>query len=163
MLDLRGIRRRMLPGWHHAANDDGQSVAEVAITLSVMLILIYGVCVLGYWGYYRIEISNAAHAGALCGMNSCSAGVPASAQADAPDLGTNMTVSSTTYYACASDLPTSYTSASAASSACSSSQYVELISVTTKAKLSSPLTTGLLSFTSGSQTLTATSVMEVLE
>ena len=163
MLDLQGIRRRRLSGWLCAASDDGQSVAEVAITLRVLMVLIYGVCVIGYWGYYQIEVSNAAHAGALCGMNSCSAGVTASAQADAPELGSNMTVSSTTYYACASDLTTSYSSASAASSACSSSQYVELISVTTKATLTSPLSVGILGLSSNKQTLTGTSVMEVLE
>ena len=86
----------------------GNALVELALVFALIGIpMLLGTVEMGYVVYYSVEISNAASAGALYGMQSPTyadaANIPAvqsAAQAEATDFGTNLTVTPTTYYAC---------------------------------------------------------------
>jgi hypothetical protein len=87
--------------------------------------LLVGTVELGLLVYDSIEVSNAAHAGAMYGMTSSTfagdtAGMTSAAQAEASDFGSSMTVTPTVYFACSSAVSgTQYSTETAATSACS--------------------------------------------
>ncbi|SNS93986.1 Flp pilus assembly protein TadG [Granulicella rosea] len=70
--------------------DDGASLIEVAIIMPVLLLLLVGAVDFGQAYYAAIEVSSAAEAGALYGVQqpTDTAGMQAAAILDAPDVAT---------------------------------------------------------------------------
>jgi Flp pilus assembly protein TadG len=104
--------------------DSGSALVEVALIVSLFGVpLLIGSAVLGQVTYVSIEVTNAAHAGAMYGMQSAvfaanTSGITSAAQAEASDLGTNLTVTPTTFYVCSAAVTgTKYTGASAQANA----------------------------------------------
>jgi hypothetical protein len=92
-----------------------------------------------------------------------SAGMTAAAQGEASDLGSNLIVTPTTYFACSQSIAgTQYTTESAANSACTgtSNHSLEFVQVNTSATVAMPFRVPGLPT---SFNLIATSVMEVEE
>ena len=150
-------------------SERGDAIVELAVFLAILGIpLLFGTAEMGQVVYGSIEISNAAHAGAMYGMQSATfasdtTGMTTAAQAEASDYGTLMTVTPTTFYACSASLSgTRYTTQSAANSACSGSgnhalQFVQVVtSIALSPKIHIP---GIPS----SFTVSSTAVMEVEE
>ena len=87
--------------------DAGQGLAEIALMIPMLLILVLGIIELGRLAYFSIEVANAASAGARYGAQSLVtafdlAGMRTAAISDAQDL-TALTVPTATYYcSCAS-------------------------------------------------------------
>jgi Flp pilus assembly protein TadG len=149
--------------------ESGNALVEMAMCVSfIVMPMLLGTVALGCMTYTSIEVSNAAHAGAMYGMMSStfaanSSGITSAAQNEAADLGTNLSVTPTVYYACASAVGgTQYSSQSAASSACTggSNHSLEFIQVVTSTTVTSPIKCPGLPST---YTLVGTSVMEVEE
>jgi len=149
--------------------DRGDALVEMALCLSLFgLPLLVGTVELGSLFYTSIEVSNAAHTGAMYGMISStfaanSSGIISAAQSEASDLGTNLSVTPTVYYACSGSIGgTQYSTSSAASAACttSSNHSLEFIQVTTTTTITPPIKCPGLPKTF---TLTGISVMEVEE
>ncbi len=98
-LGLPALRR-------HLQDECGGAFIEVALIVSILgLPLILGSVHIGTVLYDSIEIENAAHAGALYGMQGdcCTlqtAQMIVAAQNEASDLGANLAVTPTSYYAC---------------------------------------------------------------
>lgn len=108
--DVRGFRRL----WAGVAarcgvlsGESGSALVELALVVAVLGIpLLLGVAQMGVLVYDSIEVSDAANAGALYGMQSTTdavdnTGMTTAAQKDAPDFGTNLGVSPSTYWVCA--------------------------------------------------------------
>lgn len=149
--------------------ESGGALVETALCISfVAMPLLLGTVALGSMTYTSIEVSNAAHAGAMYGMMSSTfaadtAGVIGAAQGEATDLGSNMTVTPTVYFACSSAVGgMQYSSQSAASSACTggTNHSLQFVQVVTAATVGSPIRCPGLP---ASYTLVGTSVMEVEE
>jgi Flp pilus assembly protein TadG len=151
-------------------DERGSAIVETALVLALVgLPVLLGTAEVGTWLYSSIEIANAAHAGALYGMTSSAQAISTSAiqsaaQAEAPDFGTNLSVTSSVYYVCsASEGGIQYTSQTAANTACPSNatnHYVQFLKVTASATVSSLVTCpGLPS----SISVVRSSVMEVEE
>jgi hypothetical protein len=98
----RGVRVRRCD-WRAEC---GGALVEVALIVSLLgLPLLLGSADLATLIYGSIEIDNAAHAGAMFGMQgTCcilqTAQMTSAAQNEAADFGTNLTVTPTSYYAC---------------------------------------------------------------
>jgi Flp pilus assembly protein TadG len=79
---------------------------ELALVCSLLGIpLLLGTAEMGTVVYYSVEVTNAANAGALYGMQNStdaasSSGITTAAQGEAPDFGSSLTVTPTVYYAC---------------------------------------------------------------
>jgi Flp pilus assembly protein TadG len=125
-----------------ARRDGGNSLIEVALFFSfVGMPLLIGTMQLGIVAYDSIEVQNAAYAGALFGMQNStlateSSGITSAAQAEAPDFGTNLGVTPTSYYACVlSPAGTTYTTQALATSGCTGTgnSGVQFVKVTTSA------------------------------
>ena len=154
---------------HRLREDSGSALIELAVTLSLLGIpLLLGVVYSGVLLADYIEITNAAHAGALYGMWSNTyaedaQGITTAAQAEASDIGTNLAVSSNIYYACSNAVGgTQYTTQTSANAACNggSSHSLEFVKVT----VSAPITpTATFPGMPKTLTLSSTSVMEVAE
>lgn len=98
--------------WHRPArsgashDEAGSALVELALMVSILGVpLLLGTSAVGILTYDSIEIANAAHAGAMYGMqgNCCilqTAQMISAAQNEAPDFGTNLTVTPTSYYVC---------------------------------------------------------------
>jgi len=148
----------------------GNAAIEFALMFSIIGVpMMLGTTQVAFMVYDSIEISNAAHAGAVYGMMSStfagdSAGIRTAAQSEATDFGSNLTVTPTTYYACSAAIGgTQYSTQSAASSACpanASNHYLQFVQVTTSANVKSPIRLIGLPQT---WTLLGSSVMEVQE
>jgi Flp pilus assembly protein TadG len=147
----------------------GNALVETAMCISfIALPMLLGTVALGSMAYTSIEVSNAAHAGAMYGMMSStfaasSSGIISAAQNEATDLGTHLAVTPTVYYACSSALGgTQYSSQTAASAGCTggTNHSLEFIQVVTSATVTSPIRCPGLPAT---YTLVGTSVMEVEE
>jgi len=118
--------------------------------------------------YDSIEVSNAAHAGAMYGMVSptfaaATSTITAAAQAEAPDFGDKLNVTPTTYYACSSALGgTKYTTQTAAVTACTGTgnHALQFVQVVVSGTVTPPFHFPGLPAT---YTLSNTSVMEVEE
>jgi Flp pilus assembly protein TadG len=131
--------------------------------------LLIGTSDMGFVVYDSIEVSNAAHAAAMYGMQSSTyaantSGMTTVAQAEATDFGTNLSVTPTSYYVCANAISgTQYTGASAqsnANTACTGSgnHALEFVHVTTSVTVTPPIHLPILPRTF---TVTGSSVMEV--
>lgn len=147
--------------------ESGNALVETAMCVSFLVMpLLLGTVALGGMTYTSIEVSNAAHTGAMYGMMSStfaadSTGIVTAARAEAPDLGTNLAVTPTVYYACSSSVGgTQYSTQAAANSSCTggSNHSLEFIQVVTSATVTSPIRCPGLP---ASYTLVGTSVMEV--
>ena len=164
---LPACMRRLL--WRARREDSGSALVELALSISLIgLPLLLGTIYTGVLLFYSIEVSNAAHAGAMYGMQSSTyasdtAGITSATQAEAPEIGTNLTVTPTTYYACSTALDgTQYSSQDAATSACASAggHALEFIKVTTT-YVATPF--ARIPGTQQTMTLSGLSVMEVQE
>jgi Flp pilus assembly protein TadG len=148
----------------------GNASIELALVLSVFAApMMLGTAEAAFMIYDSIEVSNAAHAGAVYGMMSStfagdSSGIQAAAQNEATDFGTNLTVTPTIYYACSGSLAgTQYPTQSAANAACpanAANHYLEFVQVASTASVKSPIEVPGLPST---WTLQGFSVMEVQE
>ena len=134
--------------------ESGDALVELALACSFLGIpLLLGTAEMGYAVYYSVEITDAASAGALYGMQSATyadaANIPAvqsAAQAEAPDFGTNLTVTPTTYYACSlaaggTQYPIAQYTLAQATAACTGTNNhpVEFIQVVTSATATPPV------------------------
>ena len=124
-----------------AAQESGSALIELALTLSLVgLPLLFGTIYAGVLVFDNIEIANAAHAGAMYGMQSSTyasdtTGMTSAAQAEAPDLATGLVVAPTTFYACSAAIDgTQYTVQSDATAACTggSNHALEFVKVTAR-------------------------------
>lgn len=129
---LRNLRRAY-------AEESGSALAELAVALSAIgLPLLLGTIYTGMLLFDSIELSNAAHVGALYAMQSNtnatdSAGIIAAARNEAPELGATLNVTPTIYYACSTALDgTQYSTQAAATAACTggSNHALEFVKVT---------------------------------
>jgi len=149
--------------------ETGGALVEMALCIPLLgAPVLIGTAETGMAIYDSIEVSNAAHAGTAYGMMSStyaasSAGMIAAAREEAPDLGSALIATPTTYYACSQSIAgAQYTSQSAANSACTgtSNHSLEFVQVITTATVPIPFRVPGLPT---SFFLTATSVMEVEE
>ena len=124
---------------------------------------------MGLLVYYSIEVSNAAHAATMYGMQSLTfasntAGMTTVARAEANDFGTTMTVTPTSYYACSSAVGgTQYSGSNAQSNATAAcvggfNHPLHFIQVNTSVVVTPSIRLPVLA---ASFTLTGNSVMEV--
>ena len=147
----------------------GGSIVEMALCIPLLgAPILVGTVESGMVLYDSIEVSNAAHAGTAYGMVSStfaanSSGMTAAARAEAPDLGSLLGVTPTTYFACSQSIAgTQYATQSAANTACTgtSNHALQFVQVTTSAAVPVPFRVPGLPTTFN---LNATSVMEVEE
>jgi Flp pilus assembly protein TadG len=127
--------------------ESGNALVETALVLGIFGVpLFYGTSDLAVWTSSTIEIDNAAHAGALFGMQDSSAsyagnsaGIQAAAQSEAGSFGTSLTTTSTKLYACASSQDTQYPTLDSTPSCSGTGDYkVEFIQVVASAPLTLP-------------------------
>jgi Flp pilus assembly protein TadG len=149
--------------------EQGNALIEMALCISLLgMPLLVGTVELGGMIYTSIEVSNAAHAAAMYGMISStfaasSSGMITAAQNEATDLGTNLSVTPTAFYACSQAVNgTQYSTQSAANSACTggTNHTLEFVKVNTSTTVTPPIRCPGLP---ASYTLTGLSVMEVQE
>jgi Flp pilus assembly protein TadG len=149
---------------------DGNATVELALAFSFLLTpIMLGTAEVAFLVYDSIEITNAAHAGAMYGMISStfaadSSGIQTAAQSEAADFGTNLTVTPNVYYACSASLGgTQYSTQSAAAAACpanASNHYLQFVQVNSSATITPPIQMVGLPKT---WTLQGSSTMEVQE
>ena len=171
-LPFRRLHRRFS---RHAAivgrlrEESGSALIELAVVMSLLGVpLLLGTIYTGTLFADYIEITDAAHAGALYAMRSStyaedSTGTTAAAQADASDFGTNLTVTPSIYYVCSgAEGGTQYTNQALATAACNggSSHTLEFVQVIASAAVTPSATFPGMS---KSMTLSSTSTMEVEE
>jgi len=152
--------------------DEGNSLVELGLLLGFFgAPLVLGTAQAGMLIYDSIEVSSAAHAAAMYGMQgmvyaSDTTQMIAAAQSEASDLGTSLTVTPTTYWVCSNAIGgTQYTGTSAASdatAACSggSNHPLEFVQVSTQKTITPAVHFPGLPAT---LTLKSNSVMEVEE
>jgi Flp pilus assembly protein TadG len=149
--------------------ESGGSLVEIALCIPLLgAPLLIGTVETGMALYDSIEVSNAAHAGTAYGMMSStfaadSAGMTTAAKGEAADMGSLLSVTPTTYFACSQSIAgTQYTSQTAANSACTGTlnHSLEFVQVTTSASVPIPFRVPGLPI---SFNLASTSVMEVEE
>jgi Flp pilus assembly protein TadG len=147
----------------------GDTLVELALCVSLLLVpLVVATMELGVMVYDSIEVSNAAHAGAMYGMMgstyaASTSAITSAAQAEAMDFGANLAVAPSVYYACSSAIGgTQYSTQSAATSACTGSgnHALEFVQVGTSVTITPPIKCPWLP---NSYTLRGFSVMEVEE
>jgi Flp pilus assembly protein TadG len=145
----------------------GNALVELALVFALLGIpMLLGTVEMGFVVYDSVEITNAANAGALYGMQNAtdaasSAGIKTAAQAEAPEFGTKLTVTPTTFYVCTSAVGgTQYSTASQATAKCTGTgnHALEFLQVLTSATATPPVHCPGLPTTF---TLGGTSVMEV--
>jgi Flp pilus assembly protein TadG len=151
--------------------ESGNASLELALALSMFgAPLMLGTSEAAFMIYDSIEVSNAAHAGAMYGMISSTlasdtSGIQRAAQGEAADFGNNLTVTPTVYYACSNAVTgTQYSTESAASAVCPgnnpSNHYLEFVQVASSISVTSPVQMPGLPKT---WTLNGSSTMEVQE
>jgi Flp pilus assembly protein TadG len=96
------MARRWVP-----SGEGGSALVELALVVAVLGVpLLLGVAQMGVLVYDSIEVSDAANAGALFGMQNSTDAVDntnmtTAARKDAPEFGANLGVSPSTYWVCA--------------------------------------------------------------
>jgi Flp pilus assembly protein TadG len=163
-------RSAVVAGRRRLQDNTGSATLELALTFSVLAApLMLGSSETAFMVYDSIEVSNAAHAGAMYGMTGITAAtntaqIQAIAKAEAADLGSQLTVTPTVYFACSADPGgTQYSTQTDASQACgtgSTNHALEFIEVATSATINPPMQVPGLPNT---WTLKGLSVMEVQE
>jgi Flp pilus assembly protein TadG len=165
---LQRLRRRIRVGCRGMRDDAGGSLVELGFMLSILGVpLMLGVVYMGNLEHYSIEISNAAHAGAMYGMRSSTyasntSGITTASRNEASDFGTALAVTPTTYYACSNaEGGTTYTTQALAAAGCGTGTHtLEFLQVVATASVT-PL--GSVSGMASTVSLSSTSVMEVQE
>lgn len=167
---LQNLKLAKKSGRSILRGNEGSAFVELALLVSFFgAPLLMGTAETGFMLYDSIEVENAAHTGAMYGMMSAtfaadSSGIQSAAKEEAQDLGSNLTVTPTTYYACSAAITgTQYTTQAAATAACSGAgnHGLEFVQVVATATVPLPIrVTGILP---SSVTLSNTSVMEVEE
>jgi Flp pilus assembly protein TadG len=125
------------------ADDMGQAIVELALTVPVLLVLLVGAAEFGRLAYYAVEVSNAARAGAQYGAQSSITasdftGMVTAAQRDAANVTLTATGTTATALCACSDEPNPPTATSACSStfSCSgSARIIEYVQVNTQATI----------------------------
>jgi Flp pilus assembly protein TadG len=145
---LRGLR-----------SDRGDALIELALSLTLLTLIIIGTAEGGFLAYSAIEISNAAHAGAAYGSQDHAtaddvSGMQTAATQDAHDIST-ITVTASRSCKC-SGAGTS----TCAVTDCSSSRIVEYVQVNTSASVRPPIK---IPGSPSSYTFTGQAVMRVLQ
>jgi len=151
-------------------DDSGSALIELAFIFALLGVpLLAGTAQMGLLVYDSIEVVNAAHAGALYGMQSLTyaantSGIQSAAQNDATDFGTGLSVSPSTYYACSNAIGgTQYsglTAQASANTACTGSgnHAIEFVQVNTSVTVTPAIHCPGLP---ASYTLRGTAIMEV--
>jgi len=165
-----GQGRSKANGGRDARGEAGGALIELALAVSVLGVpLLLGTAEMGLVVYDSIEVSDAANAGAMYGMQSPTyatntSGMTTAAQADAADFGARLNVTPAWYYVCALAVGgTQYTGANAqanATAACTGAgnHALEFVQVNTSATVTPAIhCPGLPQ----SFTLTGQSAMEV--
>ncbi len=116
----------------------GQSIAEVALVIPMLLLLLIGTIELGRFAYYGIEVANAARAGVQYAAQSLAdskdiVGIQRAAQNDAPNV-SDLDVTSRDLCACSSS-PASYVGCPARN--CAPGHAVVFVEVNTSARFRS--------------------------
>jgi Flp pilus assembly protein TadG len=147
----------------------GSSTIELALIMVCLGVpLMLGTAEVGFLVYDSIEISNAAHAGAMYGMQSNTnasntSAITTAAQTEASDFGTNLTVTPSVFWVCSTaESGTQYSTSSAATTACTGSgnHPLEYLQVSVSAPATPPIHFPGLP---ASYTLSGNSIMEVEE
>jgi Flp pilus assembly protein TadG len=147
----------------------GSSTIELTLVLACLGVpIMLGTAEVGFLVYDSIEISNAAHAGALYGMQSNSNAsnnsvITTAAQSEASNFGTNLSVTPTVFWVCSTaESGTQYTTSSAATTACTGTgnHPLEYLQVNVSAPVTPPIHFPGLP---ASYTLSGSSTMEVEE
>jgi Flp pilus assembly protein TadG len=174
-IDLRSISKAsasLRARWRGLRGDSGGALLELALVAGLLGVpLLLGTAEMGILAYDSIEITDAANAGALYGMQSSTfaantSGITTAAQADATNFGTGLSVTPTTYYVCATAVTgTQYTGTNGqtnATAACTGAgnHVLQFVQVGTSASVTPPIQCPGLPKTF---TLNGTSVMEVEE
>jgi Flp pilus assembly protein TadG len=169
---VRAVHRWSLGGSALARglhDETGSALIELASVLAFFGIpLLLGTIYTGVLMADYIEITNAAHTGAMYGMRSSTwaednTGIITAAQADAYHLGTDLTVTPSIYYVCSDAQDgTQYATQTAAATACTggTTHPLEFIQVVASAPITPPSTFPGLPKT---MTLSSISAMEVEE
>jgi Flp pilus assembly protein TadG len=172
-IDLRNIptaRMSLRARWRGLRGENGSALLELALVVGLLGVpMLLGTAQMGILVYDSIEITDAANAGALYGMQSSTfaantSGITTAAQAEAADFGTKLTVTPSTFYVCATAVGgTQYTGTNAqsnATAACTGTgnAALEFVQVLTSDAVTPPVLCPGLPKTF---TLTGTSVMEV--
>lgn len=149
--------------------EGGSAVVEIGLVVALLVPpLLVGSAETATVIYSSIEVSNAAHAGAMYGMVSAAnaastAEIQTAARNEATDFGNALTATPTVYYACSSaENGTQYTTQSAATSACTGSgnHALEFVKVSTSVTMTPPFHFAGIP---ANYALTGVSVMEVQE
>jgi Flp pilus assembly protein TadG len=89
---------------HPVRDESGAALVEFALSISVFLLLLAGLADFAFYIHYATELQDAAAAGAyygtIPGNQTNGTYMQASAKAAAPDLGSNIVATPTTFYAC---------------------------------------------------------------
>jgi TadE-like protein len=117
----------------------GQSIAEFAMVLPLLLLLLVGTIEIGRFAYYGIEVQSAARAAVQYGVQSLAAskdtaGLQQAAHNDAPDI-TNLQVNPSNTCAC-SDSPGTFVGCPLKSTDCPAGHPVVFVQVDTSADIS---------------------------
>lgn len=166
----RGLQRagaRALAWCAAFGSERGDAAIEMALVFAFLVpVLLFGTGIIGTVAYYEIEVTSAAHVGAMYGMRSATyaantSGITTAAQGEATDFGTNLNVNPTTFYVCSTAIAgTQYTTQSAASTACTSGHALQFLQVAVTASVTPSIHfTGL----PATFTIRGTSVAEVEE
>jgi len=129
--------RLLLRGWMQRNEDgeSGQALVELAISLSLLLLLMLGAVEFAQIAYAAIEVSNAANAGSSYGSSNCgyagdASGISAAAAGDATLSGlTNFTTTSSMSCKCSDGTAISCTD----NTTCSNLHVVTTVTVNTSA------------------------------
>ena len=138
-------------------DDSGQALVEVAVSCSLMVLLLGGMCICGLLEYDSIEVMSSARAGVQFGAQSRitatdTAGMRAAAVQDAPNVPA-LTATAGSFCQC-SDGSTS----TCLGTDCPTSHIVEYVKVNTQAAVTPPFH---ISFLSGVFTLKGQAIMRV--
>ena len=166
-LQFHRWRLAMLARFRGLGDDAGGALVELGLMLALLgAPLLLGSAYFATLLLDNVEISNAAHAGAMYGIVSStfaedSAGIIAAAKAETNRFGSSLSVTPSFYYACANALGgTQYTDQTAANTACSSSYSLQFVKVLVSASITPP---GSFPGMPKTYTLNSVSIMQVEE
>jgi Flp pilus assembly protein TadG len=168
-LQFHRVRSTLLARSLALRNESGSAVVELGLMLAFLGVpLLLAASYFGILLIDQIEVTNAAHAGAMYAMTSSTlaedtANIKAAAQAETNRFGSNLTVTPSIYYACSTAIGgTQYSTQTLANNACTggTSHSLEFISVAASASVTPP---GSFPGHAKTVTVSSTSVMEVEE
>jgi Flp pilus assembly protein TadG len=146
-LQFQRLRPAMPARCRGLGDNAGAALVELALMLSLLGVpLLLGTTYFAVLLLDNVEVSNAAHTGAMYGMTSStfaedSAGIIGAAQAETSRFGSNLSVTPSVYYACSNALGgTQYTTQAAANAACTggSSYALQFVRVLVSASVTPP-------------------------